>query len=382
MALTLDGTNGIVSSGSITTQSATGVIFSDSSSLPAASSPYVLKNRIINGDMVIAQRGSSFSNPTAGFYTLDRWYIRTQNASIVSTITQSSTAPAGFTNSFYLSIGTGASSGSTDRAQLYQGIEGFNVADLGWGTASAKTITISFWVRSSLTGQFGGSLQNNDGNRSYPFIYTISSANTWEQKSVTIAGDTTGTWTTNSTAGIQLFFDLGAGSSFLTTASSWASGDYRGATGDTSIVATTGATFYITGVQLEQNTSATPFERRLYNQELANCQRYYYQITGGSTNTFAAVGIAVAASSTVATPCTALPVAMRSAPTISFGGTITVDAGPSNVATFTSLSSSYGGTAMCWFAVNVTGNALTVGRAANVYTNNATTNYVAYSAEL
>lgn len=261
MSLVLNGTDGVT--------------FNDSSLQGAAASPYGLKNRIINGDMRIAQRGTSFSNPTAGFYTLDRWYIRTQNASIVSTITQSTTAPTGFVNSFYLSIGTGASSGSTDRAQLYQGIEGFNVADFGWGTANAQTVTLSFWARSSKTGQFGGSLQNNAGNRSYPFIYTISSANTWEQKSVTIAGDTSGTWTTDNTAGIQLNFDLGAGSSFLTTASSWASGDYRGATGDTSIVATTGATFYITGVQLEVGSTATPFERRMYGQELALCQRYY-----------------------------------------------------------------------------------------------------------
>lgn len=265
MSMIIDGTNGAT--------------FNDGSLQAAAASPYVLKNRIINGDMRIAQRGTSFSNPTAGFYTLDRWYIRTQNASIVSTITQSTTAPTGFVNSFYLSIGTGAASGSTDRAQLYQGIEGFNVDDLGWGTANAKTVTLSFWVRSSLTGQFGGALQNNAGNRSYPFTYTISSANTWEQKSVTIVGDTTGTWTTDNTAGIQLIFDLGAGSSFLTTAGSWAAGDYRGATGDTSIVATTGATFYITALQLEVGSTATPFERRLYNQELANCQRYYYKQT-------------------------------------------------------------------------------------------------------
>jgi hypothetical protein len=249
------------------------------------------KNRIINGDMRIAQRGTSFSNPTSGFYTLDRWYIRTQNASVVSTITQSTTAPTGFINSFYLSIGTGAASGSTDRAQLYHGLEGLNVSDFGWGTANAKTVTLSFWVRSSLTGQFGGAIQNSAGNRSYPFTYTISSANTWEQKTVTVAGDTTGTWTTDNGLGIQLNFDLGAGSSFLTTAGSWAAGDYRGATGDTSIVATSGATWYITGIQLETSTEATPFENRMYSTELAMCKRYYQLygrgpvgIWSGSTN--------------------------------------------------------------------------------------------------
>ena len=240
------------------------------------------RNRIINGDMRIAQRGTSFSNPTGGLYTLDRWYIRTQNASVVSTITQSTTAPTGFINSFYLSIGTGAASGSTDRAQLYHGMEGLNVSDFGWGTANAKTVTLSFWVRSSLTGQFGGAIQNSAGNRSYPFTYTISSANTWEQKTVTVAGDTTGTWTTDNGLGVQLNFDLGAGSSFLTTAGSWAAGDYRGATGDTSIVATSGATWYITGIQLEVGSTATDFENLPYDVELARCQRYYYKSMQGT----------------------------------------------------------------------------------------------------
>lgn len=249
----------------------------------AYSTQPTFRNRIINGDMRIAQRGTSFSNPTGGLYTLDRWYIRTQNASVVSTITQSTTAPTGFINSFYLSIGTGAASGSTDRAQLYHGLEGLNVSDFGWGTANAKTVTLSFWVRSSLTGQFGGAIQNSAGNRSYPFTYTISSANTWEQKTVTVAGDTTGTWTTDNGLGIQLNFDLGAGSSFLTTAGSWAAGDYRGATGDTSIVATTGATWYITGIQLEVASTATDFEFLPYDVELARCQRYC-QVFSGALN--------------------------------------------------------------------------------------------------
>jgi len=240
----------------------------------SAAGTYGFKNRIINGAMVISQRGTSFSNPTGGVYTLDRWYVRIQNASVSSTITQSSTAPAGFINSLYLNVATGSASGSTDRAQLYQGIEGFNVADLGWGTANAKTVTLSFWVYSSKTGQFGGAFQNNAGNRSYPFTYTISSANTWTQISVTVAGDTSGTWTTDNSAGIQLLFDLGMGSTYLGTAGAWAGADYRGATGDTSIVATSGATFYITGVQLEKGSTATSFDYRPYGTELQLCQRY------------------------------------------------------------------------------------------------------------
>jgi hypothetical protein len=287
MALTLDGTNGIVSSGSITTQSATGVIFSDSSSLPAASSPYVLKNRIINGAMVIDQRNAGASvTPANGTYTLDRWGAY-QSAASKFTVQQNAgsvTPPAGFKNYLGVTSSSAYSVGSGDYFAIYQIIEGYNVADLDWGTANAKTVTLSFWVRSSLTGTFGGSLQNSANNRSYPFTYTISVANTWEQKTVTVAGDTSGTWLTTNGAGLYVQFGLGVGTNYSGTATgSWVGANYLTATGATSVVGTNGATFYITGVQLEQNTSATPFERRLYGQELVNCQRYFQLASNGVT---------------------------------------------------------------------------------------------------
>ena len=266
MTMTLDGTNGVT--------------FFDTSLQGAAASPYVLKNRIINGAMVVDQRnaGAATANTISG-YTLDRWsalqsvtgkVIVQQNAAAV-------TPPVGFTN--YLGV-TSQSSYSVlagDYYFLFQAIEGFNVADLGWGSANAKTITLSFWVRSSLTGTFGGTLRNSAADRSYPFTYTISVANTWELKSVTIAGDTSGTWLTTNGVGIYVGFGLGVGSTYSGTAGSWAATNYISATGATSVVGTNGATFYITGVQLEIGTSATPFERRLFNQELTNCQRYYIQ---------------------------------------------------------------------------------------------------------
>ena len=237
-----------------------------------------LRNRIINGEMQIDQRnaGAATAN-TINDYTVDRWQvlqsvtgklIAQQNAAAV-------TPPTGFTN--YLGV-TSQSSYSVltgDYYMLIQLIEGYNIADLGWGTASAQTITLSFWVRSSLTGTFGGALKNNAANRSYPFTYSIPTANTWTAISVTIAGDTSGTWEKTTSAGIQVQFGLGVGSTFSGTAGAWAGANLVSATGATSVVGTNGATFYITGVQLEQNTSATPFERRLYNQELANCQRYF-----------------------------------------------------------------------------------------------------------
>jgi hypothetical protein len=263
----------------------TGIVFPDSSLQTAAASPNVLKNRIINGDMRIDQRNAGASvTVTTGDYTLDRWaalatatskYSVQQNAAAV-------TPPAGFINYLGVTSLSAYSISSSDAFWLAQRVEGLNVADLAWGTANAQTVTLSFWVRSSLTGTFGGSIQNSARNRSYPFTYTILAANTWEQKTVTIAGDTTGTWLTTNGIGLRVLIGLGVGSTFSGTAGAWAGSDFRGATGATSVVGTNGATFYITGVQLEVGTSATPFERRLYNQELANCQRYYEQTSAAS----------------------------------------------------------------------------------------------------
>jgi hypothetical protein len=239
-----------------------------------ADSSLGFRNRIINGAMVIDQRnaGAAIASPSDN-YTTDRFYSRQVGGGVASA-QQSSTAPAGFTNSLLFTVTTVDSSLSAgDRYYLAQFIEGYNIADLGWGTASAATVTLSFWVRSSLTGTFGGAL-NNGGTRSYPFTYTISSANTWTQASVTIAGDTSGTWATTNGMGLQVFFSLGAGSSYIGTAGSWSSNNYLTATGATNVIATNGATFYITGVQLEKGATATSFDYRDYGTEFGLCQRY------------------------------------------------------------------------------------------------------------
>ena len=239
-----------------------------------------MKNRIINGAMVIDQRnaGASVAITTAAPFITDRFF---SYASQTSKLTGqqnagSITPPVGFSNYLGFTSQSAYSITSTDLFVFAQRIEGFNTADLGWGTANAKTVTLSFQVYSSLTGTFGGSLQNSAQNRSYPFTYSIPSANTWTTISVTIAGDTSGTWigATNG-IGIQLNFGLGVGSTYSGTAGAWATGNYFSATGATSVVGTNGATFYITGVQLEVGSSATGFEYRQYGTELALCQRYY-----------------------------------------------------------------------------------------------------------
>jgi hypothetical protein len=237
------------------------------------------KNRIINGNMVIDQRnaGASVTATTSFPYTLDRWQaIASQNSKF--TIQQNAgsvTPPAGFTNYLGVTSSSAYTVGISEQFRITQFIEGYNTADLGFGTANAKTVTLSFWVRSSLTGTFGGSLNNSDYTRSYPFSYTISAANTWEQKTITVAGDTSGTWQTTNSTGIAVVFGLGVGSSLSSTAGSWSSNAYISVTGATSVVGTNGATFYITGVQLEVGTAATNFDVRSVGTELGLCQRYF-----------------------------------------------------------------------------------------------------------
>jgi hypothetical protein len=236
------------------------------------------RNRIINGSMVIDQRNAGASvTPTASTYTLDRWATSLTQASKFSVQQNAGSVmpPTGFKN--YLGI-TSLSSYSVTSGDLFaisQAIEGYNVADLGWGAAGAQSVTLSFWVRSSLTGTFGGSIINNGATRNYPFTYTISAANTWEQKSVTIPGDTTGTWLTTNGVGLYVFFGLGVGSTYSGTASAWSGTAYYSATGATSVVGTNTATFYITGVQLEAGTTASPFEYRPFTTEVQLCQRYF-----------------------------------------------------------------------------------------------------------
>lgn len=240
------------------------------------------RNRIINGDMRIDQRNAGASiTPVDGQFSVDRWKCLRSQASKYS-VQQNAGAvtPPGLFNYYLGATSLSAyASISTDYFGITQHIEGFNCADLVFGTASALTVTLSFWARSSLTGTFGGSLRNSANTRSYVFSYAINAANTWEFKQITIPGDTAGAWVTDSGTGITVWFDLGSGSDKTAAAGSWAATGSVRPTGSQSIVGTNGATFYLSGVQLEPGTVATPFERRSYGQELALCQRYYETMT-------------------------------------------------------------------------------------------------------
>ena len=264
MSIVLDGTTGITTP----TTNGTG---------EHVTSVTGFKNRIINGNMAIDQRNAGASvTPTNLAYTLDRWFAGLTQSSKF-TVQQNAgavTPPAGFSKYLGATSSSAYSVLTGDTFYIAQSIEGFNCADLAWGTASASSVTLSFWVRSSLTGTFGGSITNRTA-RSYPFSYTISAANTWEQKTVTIAGDTSGTWATDNTASVSVYFGLGSGATYSGTSGAWAGSVLVQPTGATSVVGTNGATFYITGVQLEKGSTATSFDYRPYGTELALCQRYY-----------------------------------------------------------------------------------------------------------
>ena len=384
VTVTLPSTSGTM----LTTASSTGISGSaiSSGTVPEAyggtgttTGYYGFKNRIINGAMGISQRnGTSTVTPGSTDYLTDRWHVAMSQSSKF-TGAQSSTAPTGFSNSLIITSSSAYSVLSTDYFVVRQAIEGFNFADCGFGTASASTTTLSFWVRSSLTGAFGGSLYNATGNRSYPFSYTINAANTFEQKTITIAGDTTGTWVgaTNG-AGIYVSFSLGAGSTFNSTANAWAGGFYTQPSGSTSVVGTNGATFYITGVQLEKGSTATSFDYRPFGTELALCQRYYAKFSSLS-GAYVGFGSGVSTATTSAAIVVKYPVRMRSAPTISQSGTGIYDAGP--VQAVTSIGGSYYGDETLFANINV-GTGLTNGNGAIWCGINNASAYIDLSSEL
>ena len=290
-----------------------------------APNTFGFKNRIINGAMVIDQRNAGASvtiNSAAWTYTVDRFCALGQATDGVYTAQQSSTVPTGFTKSLLVTITT--ADASIAAGQIYalrQTIEGYNIADLNWGTANAKSCTLSFWVRSSVTGTFSGCI-NNEGTASYPFTYTINAANTFEYKTVTLDGPTSGTWGSTNSHGIRLTWSLGVGSTYSGTGNVWNySTEYFAASSTTNLIATNGATWYITGVQLETGTKATSFDYRDFSRELVLCQRYFCSSFNiGVAPAYNAGGgmIGKGANGATAEPiiCWQFPVSMRTAPTV------------------------------------------------------------------
>ena len=296
------------------------------------------RNIVINGAMQIDARnnGSSYAQINSQ-YNLDRFRGNSFDGGATTgkfTVQQSSTAPDDFSHSLLVTSSASTSDASNNIFNIEQLIEGFNTAHLNYGSSSAQTITLSFYVRSSLTGTFGGALKNSARNRNYPFTYTINSANTFERKTITISGDTSGTWV-GSTNGIGLWvsFGLGVGSNYSGSAGAWGSGDYFSASGATSVVGTSGATWYITGVQLEVGSQATPFEHASsFGEEQKLCHRYYQRMSRETGNGFCGVGVGPYNSTTEIFIQAVLSERMRSQPTVGISQLSDFDLEPFDVA--------------------------------------------------
>ena len=366
MPVIIDGTNGITQADQFNSDSTFG-----------------FKNRIINGAMVIDQRNAGAAVTANSAFSVDR-FLAAHSTDGAFSLQQNSSAPTGFVNSIKWTTTTADGTlGATQFSMVRQKIEGTNVSDLAFGSASAKTVTLSFWVRSSLTGNFGGSITNSDQNRCYPFSYTISVADTWEYKTVTIAGDTTGTWLTNNGIGLDVFWGLGVGSTYSGTAGAWTSTQFvYSTTGAVNVMGTLNATWYVTGVQLEVGSTATSFDYRPYGTELQLCQRYYFAV-GGQANSTASVG-GTAYSTTWCFGLVKSPVTMRAMPTFTKTGNWnwndynSVNTG-SGALTFTSASSTLDS---FWIASHGTSSGLTALQAYFLNANNDATARLSFSAEL
>ena len=371
--VTIDGTSGITTpmyGGAITANAVT----------PSVN----MKSRIINGAMVIDQRnaGASVTQNTSGTqYSLDRWNIYGTQASkfTVQQNAGSVTPPAGFTNYFGVTSSSAYSLNGSDTFWFQQLIEGFNTADLDFGKSTAKTITISFWVRSSLTGTFGGVLKNSATDRNYPFSFTINSANTWEYETITITGDTSGTWI-GATNGLGLMVRFSLGSNYTGTAGAWAGGYIDAPTGQTNLVGTNGATFYITGVQLEVGSTATSFDYRPYGTELALCQRYCNVYGENAYSVFGTWGWAF--SSTGFASITPFPVEMRAVPTVSYTGNTRGVNGTDSIAITSAVFNTSNSNKKIAVVEPSVASGLTVNRGYTWSANNDATARVTFSAEL
>jgi len=365
-----------------------GVTFPDSSLQAAAASPYVLKNRIINGDMIIDQRNAGASVASANGFITDRWSLGKYDPTGGSYSGQQvSDAPTGFKNSLKVTVTANISQAADQYWQAFQIIEGYNIADLGFGTSSPSQITVSFWVKSSVTGTYSIAFYNEGVGgvtRAYVTTYVINTANTWEQKSVTITGDGSsgaGYWGSTNNAGLGLYFDLGCGTNQQATANTWASGNVRRVSGTVRLMNTSSATWQITGVQLEQNTSATPFERRLYGQELINCQRYYWRIY--SQANYTSYGNGWNAGTSSGAMLVKHPVTMRAKTTsidYSLLSSTVLGASEALVATATLDGTNYAGTDTS--VISISSSALFTTGFATLTAKNSTSSYLGLSAEL
>jgi len=345
------------------------------------------RNLIINGAMNVSQRGTSavtipYNDET---YVVDR-FVHYESGSGAFTAQQVADAPAGFVNSLKITVTTADTSvASGEYYWTQQQIEGYQTIPLAWGTSDAKPLTISFWVKSSVTGTFGAALSNGAFNYGYPFTYDINSANTWEYKTLTVAGPTAGTWPTNNTRSLRIYFDHGSVNTYASAYNGqWVSAGRNNATGGVDLINTLNATWQVTGVQLELGKVATPFEHRSYGEELALCQRYYYKIDSALNNApyqrYAVVSIET---STNAEAFFSHPVTMRTSPTLEASAAANFHIFAANTATVLSVNMSIDQSSPSTTGlVLAVASGLTAGQVGLLNSNNNNTSYIAFTAEL
>ena len=235
------------------------------------------RNLIINGAFSVFQRGTSATTVNGNdIFAADR-FKGWANGGGTFTVEQSTDVP---NNEFEFSAkltntATDGSVAASDNYRWATDLEGYTVSQLGYGHSDAKAVTLSFWVKSSLAGTYCGALYSTTASRHYIYEYTISSANTWEKKTITItSGDTTGSWNKTNGNGLRIYWGFGSGTDYQGTAGAWTAGEKWETSNQAAWIGSASATFYITGVQLEVGDTATPFEHRSYGDELARCQRY------------------------------------------------------------------------------------------------------------
>jgi hypothetical protein len=289
--------------------------------LAAAAQYNGFKNRIINGDMRTAQRGTSVSVQNSPTFLIDRWIYRRNGTWTTASFTYSQESISdlsGFTSALkFTVVGSEIVSGE-QFASVEQTIEGYNIADFAFGTADASNIAVSFWVKGSVPGIYCMSLASSQLTNEYVTEYTINSANTWERKTIVVPGPTVATWNSTNQAGITIRFTFAGsltGALATPTKESWDVNLGRYTTAQTSISSTEGATWQVTGVQLEKGSTATSFDYRPYGTELALCQRYYYRINGNGTFQTALSFGGYSSSTTLGVGFNQFPVTMRTAPT-------------------------------------------------------------------
>jgi hypothetical protein len=363
------------------TEQGASLIASSSSAYVAQATSLSWRNRIINGDMRVAQRGTAAVTYVLNDvnWPVDRWRTGNTVTTGGATVQYSTDAPSGFASSLLSTVTSTGSPAAAQALSLIQLIEGSNIYDFGYGTASAKTITLSFWVKASLQGTYCVSLR---GGSLYSYVAEVAVTASWQRKTITIPGPALGVWPTNNINGLTLAFALSSASTYITTPNAWVSGNYIATANQVNFLGTSGATFQITGVQLEVGSVATPFEVLPYEKQLELCQRYYARLSSLSGNNVGfGAGVTFQGAST--SPNAAFvylkyPQQMRATPTVAQSGT-----GVYNTAirTLSSTSSPYYGSDSLSINLSTATNTQTVGQGV-LWTGNSSTAYIELNAEL